>query len=186
MQANSMNDITYPLCSFGALDKISRTPTVSGSIRVMNKNLTSLDGCPEVIVGDFSIGRNHQLCSLVGGPREVGIFYSAYSCGLTSLEGLPVKIQGTLNLTCNPLTSLQGINQLKEMGGILYVDECPITSHILGVFFIKGCKGISASHDCPLGKAVEILNRHIGKGRAGLLACTNELIGAGLADFAQI
>jgi hypothetical protein len=35
-------------------------------------------------------------------------------------------------------------------------------------------------------QAIDIVNFHIEKGRAGLLPCQKELIEAGLADFAQI
>jgi hypothetical protein len=61
-----------------------------------------------------------------------------------------------------------------------------ITSHILGVFFIKGCKGINSNNKGYFGRAAEIVNTHISKGRAGLLPCTQELIEAGLVAFAQI
>jgi hypothetical protein len=72
------------------------------------------------------------------------------------------------------------------MNGVLSIYGTDITSHILGVFFIKGCKRIMASDKCDFGKAAEIVNRHISKGRVGLLPCQQELIEAGLADFAQI
>jgi hypothetical protein len=72
------------------------------------------------------------------------------------------------------------------MKGFIGTFNCPITSHILGVFFIKGCEGIKTNSAGAYGKAVEIVNRYILKGRAGLLPCTQELIEAGLSDFAQI
>jgi hypothetical protein len=57
----------------------------------------------------------------------------------------------------------------------------------LGVFFIKGCYGIT-SHDADakISKVCDIVHKHISKGRAGLLPCTQELIEAGFAAFAQI
>jgi hypothetical protein len=54
------------------------------------------------------------------------------------------------------------------------------------VFFIKGCIGILTNEPSTFVEAAEIVNKHIDKGRAGLFACTQELIEAGLADFAQI
>jgi hypothetical protein len=71
------------------------------------------------------------------------------------------------------------------MDGGVYLRQCFITSHILGVFFIKGCTGFK-TWNMNMDIAAEIINRHISKGRAGLLPCQKELIEAGLADFAQI
>jgi hypothetical protein len=160
---------------------------VMGDYDIRRCDLRSLLGVPTSIGNDFLIDRNFSLCSLVGGPKEVGGLYSAERCGLTSIEGIPNKIQGSMHLEHNHITSLKGINKLKEMDGGIFVHGCPIVGHILGVFFIKGCLGVhSYSSDSDLWKAAEIVNAHISKGRAGLLACTQELIEAGLSDFAQI
>jgi hypothetical protein len=172
--------------SFGALPLIYRKPNSDGSIVINNKNLTSLEGCPEKVDYIFTVSGIPTLTSLVNGPKEVGGIYSVIECGLTSLDGIPSKIGDSLYIGYNHLTSLQGINQLKEMNGEIYLDGCPITSHLLGVFFIKGCYGVSTYDDGNFGKAADIVNRHIDKGRAGLLPCQKELIEAGLADFAQI
>jgi hypothetical protein len=91
-----------------------------------------------------------------------------------------------MHLTHNPLTSLQGSSELKEMGGWIYVEGCPIKSHILGVFFIKGCIGVMTYTFSDFDNAAGIVNKYISKGRAGLFECQKELIEAGLADFAQI
>jgi hypothetical protein len=172
--------------SFGALTPTEREPDSDGNVYVIDTSIAYLDGCPEVIVGSFVIDDNHFLTSLVTGPTEVGGHYSAENCILTSLDGSPVKIGGYLSLSSNPLTSLKSINQLKEMKGTIFIDGCPIKSHILGVFFIKGCKGIASYDGDDFGRAAEIVNQNISKGRAGLLPCTKELIEAGLAAFAQI
>jgi hypothetical protein len=159
---------------------------VTGAYFAHDCSLTTIVGAPQSIGGSFDIDGNPSLLSLVGGPKEVGGHYSADNCGLSSLEGLPVKIGGFLDLSDNPLTSLKGINQLKEMHGDLSLYECPITSHILGVFFINGCGWLIAADAGDFGKAADIVNRHISKGRSGLLMCTQDLIEAGLDAFAQI
>jgi hypothetical protein len=181
-----MNKINAKPGSFGALPIRDKIPNTNGDIRAVNKDLTDLVGSPDSVFGSVNISYNPRLTSLVGGPKEVGKFYSAESCGLTSLSGIPVKIGTNLCIDDNHLTSLAGINKLKEMNGEIYLYNCPVTSHVLGVFFIKGCYGITAYTDSSFGRASEIVNRHILKGRSGLLLCTNELIEAGLADFAQI
>jgi hypothetical protein len=102
------------------------------------------------------------------------------------LEGIPESIGLDLDLSFNGLTSLAGILKLKKMNGCIDIRGCPVTSHILGVFFIKGCTGINSHLVSGNSIAVAIVNRHISKGRVGLLHCQKELIEAGLADFAQI
>jgi hypothetical protein len=153
---------------------------------ISDVTLTSLEGSPDVVGVLIASGIRH-VTSLVGGPKEVGGKYSFTNGGLTSLDGIPVKIGGYLDLSNNPLTSLHGINKLKEMKGNIYLGGCPITSHILGVFFIKGCTGIVTSDNFDfVRKVATIVNGHISKGRSGLLTCQQELIDAGLADFAKI
>jgi hypothetical protein len=148
--------------------------------------MTSLLTCQTEITNTFNAGDN-ELTSLVGGPNIVGLNYVVSNNKISSLSGVPSKIGGYLDLGNNPLTSLKGINKLKEMRGMIYIEDCPITSHILGVFFIKGCDGlIDLNGNIALANAVKIVNRHIGNGRAGILACTNELIESELDDFAQI
>jgi hypothetical protein len=182
-----MNKIKAKPNSFGTLTSGLGEPNSNGAIRVFGKNLTSLEGCPEVVNGEFDVDHNSSLSSLIGGPKEVGDYFSANHCGLTSLEGIPTRIGSSLYLNGNPLTSLKGINQLKEMSGRIHIYGCPIISHILGVFFIKGCQGFDLTITAvKLWNTANIVNKHISKGRAGLLPCTQELIEAGLHDFAQI
>jgi hypothetical protein len=161
-------------------------PSKWGNLNISGLRLISLDGCADHVFGSFDASDN-KLHNLVGGPTIVDGDYRASLCRLKSLDGIPIKIGGYLSLGTNLLASLQGINQLKEMNGFIHLDDCPITSHILGVFFIKGCRGINVFTEVvDFDKAINIVNKHIGKGRAGLLPCQKELIEAGLADFAQI
>jgi hypothetical protein len=159
---------------------------VGGNFHAADCSFTSLVGAPREVKGNFVINRNERLTSLVGGPSIVGGKYTARYCELTSLIGIPSRIGGGLSLTDNPLTSLQGINKLKEMRGLIDLEFCQIKSHILGVFLIKGCSGIHTKDRDILGQVEQIVNAHIMKGRSGMLACQQELIDAGLSDFAQI
>jgi hypothetical protein len=172
---------------YNGLTSLEGCPEIAlHSLFLSNNVISSLAGSPKEINGDFGISENQQLGSLIGGPSIVHGYYAAVNCGLVSIDGIPEMINGSLNLSRNKLTSLQGITKLKEMNGYLYIDDCPITSHILGVLFIKGCKGIVDNSISQITKAANIVNRHIEKGRSGLIPCQMELIEAGLADFAQI
>lgn len=57
-----------------------------------------------------------------------------------------------------------------------------ITSHVLGLMLIDGLQRVALGN-----KRVEtILNSHLGKGRVGMLLVQEELIDAGLEEFAQL
>jgi hypothetical protein len=72
-----------------------------------NKNLTSLEGAPKEVNGEFNCGHNY-LTSLKGVPKEVGGLFYCSSNKLTSLEGAPKKVNGDFYCSENNLTSLKG------------------------------------------------------------------------------
>jgi hypothetical protein len=183
------NEVTssFTASHTGITSLVGGPTKVGGTYNATNGNLASLEGSPKYVPANFNVSDNRALQSLVGGPLEIGGSLTANRCGLTSLDGFPNKIGTSVTIVNNPLTSLKGINQLKEMNGRISITGCPITSHILGVFLIKGFIGFKTYlSDGILCTACDIVNQHISKGRSGLLACTQELIEAGLADFAQI
>jgi len=71
---------------------------------------------------------------------------------------------------------------IAEMKGALYASDNPIKSHVLGLLLIKGVTEVYLDNK----QVKEILNRHLGKGRAGMLMAQEELIDAGLEEFAQL
>ncbi len=71
--------------------------------------------------------------------------------------------------------------RITEIKGIDASDN-PIKSHVLGSLLIKGVTEVRLDNE----QVTEILNRHLGKGRAGMLMAQEELIEAGLEEFAQL
>ena len=71
--------------------------------------LTSLEGCPEEVIGAFNAS-NNKIENLIGGPKKVGRSYNINdNKKLVSLEGAPEEIGGTFNINdCNMLASLEG------------------------------------------------------------------------------
>ena len=84
---------------------------------ISDQNLTSLEGCPKIIRGDFRCG-NNSLQSLVGGPERVE---GSYYCGrnlLQSLDGIASYIDGHLTFENNPIESIAGIHKkISYLGG---------------------------------------------------------------------
>jgi hypothetical protein len=91
-----------------------------------NRKLTSLEGCPEEIIGDFC-ARELAITNLVGGPKRVeGNFYVNNCSKLVSLKGIPHFIGRRLGLqNCSSLHSLEGCPE--TLNGILLYGT-PITS----------------------------------------------------------
>lgn len=73
-----------------------------------NYKLESLEGCPEVVTGDFWINNCKSLKSLKGAPKEVGGSFVCSGCPLESLEGCPEKV-GSFNCNeCRLIKNLEG------------------------------------------------------------------------------
>lgn len=81
-----------------------------GEPRVMH--LQTLENFPRIVTGDFNIGSNVDLTSLVGGPEEVGGYYRCSYCKLKSMDGIAKKIGSYISAFSNH--SLTDINALDE------------------------------------------------------------------------
>ena len=109
--------------------------------------------------------------------------FSCASNELTSLEGAPSHVGGDFYCAFNELTSLKDVHKhIAEIKGIFYAIDNPIKSHVLGLLLIKGLRVAQLDNT----QVAEILNKHLGKGRVGMLMAQEELIEAGLEEFAQL
>lgn len=158
--------------------------TINGDFMCSASEYTSLKNTPHTVRGDFFF--NHaQLSSVAGGPQTVEntLCYSG-NTNITSLEGATPIVGEHLYLTnMTSLKSLQGIHkQIRQMNGIIDLDETPIESHILGVLMIRGCREIKKLSN---SKVAEIINKHL-KGDRDVHLCQDELIDAGFAQFARL
>ena len=153
-----------------------------GNFYCYNNKLTSLEGAPSHVDGYFNCSVN-KLTSLAGAPSHVGDDFSCSHNELTSLEGAPSRVNGDFYCYYNELTSLKDVHKhIAEIKGIFYAIENPIESHVLGLLLIKGVTEVRLDDR----RVKEILNKHLGKGRAGMLMAQEELIDAGLEEFAQL
>ena len=80
---------------------------VIGNVYVHNNELTSLEGGPKDVSGDYLCYYN-QLTSLKGAPIIVDGDFTCSANKLTSLEGGPVNVGGHFMCIQNKLTSLEG------------------------------------------------------------------------------
>ena len=126
---------------------------------------------------------NNRLTSLEGAPSHVDGYFNCSVNELTSLAGAPSHVGGDFSCYNNELTSLKDVyKHVTEIKGTFYAIKNPIKSHVLGLLLIKGVTEVRLDNK----QVEEILNRHFGKGRAGMLMAQEELIEAGLEEFAQL
>ena len=141
--------------------RLSNYGSYVNNLYAADRGLTTLRGCPKKVLGfvDFSFNK------------------------LTSLEGIPEEIAGDVHIHHNEITSLKDIHkQIRKMNGHFFAHSNNIASRVLGLMLIDGVTSIKLGD----GQLDQILNRHLGKGRAGMLMAQEELIDAGLEEFAQL
>lgn len=86
-----------------------------------NKLITSLQGAPQKVGGDFDCSGNN-FTSLKGAPQEVGgSFYCGYN-NLTSLQGAPQKVGGDFdcNNTAKKFTEAD-VKKVSNVKGDIYI-----------------------------------------------------------------
>jgi len=168
-------------------------PSVTNFI-VDNTNITNLEGCPQQ-ASIINLANNEKLTSLKGLPSTLQTSQPKLASGLTitncpqikSFEGMPSNIQGSLNISYNGFTSLANLHKhVKKMKGSITIDD-QITSSILSVMLIDGVTKINLSSDDrgPLYTAVQIINRHLQMSDPDPMDCKDELVQAGLQQFAR-
>ena len=80
---------------------------VTGNFDCSLNQLTSLEGCPKEVGGEFDCYSNkNKLKDLIGGPQEVGGNYICYNNQLETLEGCAGDIVGHLYCLNNKLEML--------------------------------------------------------------------------------
>ena len=164
--------------------------TVDGSFSLLVTKFDTLKGCPTKVGGDFVLRFLPFLKSLEFAPRVVGEDCIIHKCEqLETISGLPAEIGaseygGNLELSNLNITSLQGIHKIvRRVNGEITVKDCPIESHVLGVFLIRGVKRFNF----PVNGEVEtIINKHLASEDRDVNACQEELIDAGFAKFARL
>lgn len=148
------------------------------------KGLTTLEGASRIYYGGFYCFSN-QLKSLKGGPEKVTGTFDCCENQIDSLEGAPSYIGADFYCIDNKLTNLHNIHKIiKHVGGEMNFCNNPITSHVLGLLLIEGVTYVNLGSGRPKGMVEKIINKHLAE--RDVFACQEELIEAGLDDFAQL
>ena len=151
-----------------------------GELDLSQSLLTSLEGCPNVITGDFYCTSNY-LTTLVGGPQQVDGDYLSSGNSLTDLVGCASHIGGTLYIKRTNITSLIGIHKIIKSCQKIFLNTENITQGGIGLLLINDLFSISDG-DLPF----KIIRSYIGQGTKGMMECSKELIANGYAQFAKL
>lgn len=96
--------------SFNKITNLINSPIyVSGHYIANNNKLTSLEGSPKGVDGNFSIYNNDDLKSLKGCPKRVGGDFCANECSLKTIKYISNHIGGDIYLGNNELKSTKYI-----------------------------------------------------------------------------
>lgn len=179
---------------------------VGGNYIVEYSELESLEGAPEIVDGSFSVGGNN-LTTLEHGPKEVSGYYSASMNLLETLKGIPSGRVKDLNISSNPtlkvldflpneiinnlditnteIKSFKDIHKkIKSSNSIKIPARMYTNSLDLIRSNIKEIVGLGKGDTPEAYIFCSILEKHIGQGRKGVLACQTELISSSY-DFSN-
>lgn len=122
------------------------------------------------------------------------VFYCASWLNISDFSKMPAIIKADFQCRGNDqMTSLKDVQKyIKQINadgqgeGLFDVSMCDIKSNVLGVFDIKGVKSVYFDHwsEEKLKKVTEIVNKHLEHGDA--FSCQDELIDAGLDEYAKV
>lgn len=121
--------------NYEAMDSYKQLPIKFGEISgdfvfTDDCNLTTLEGTPHTVGGDFFI-TSYKLTSLIGGPKYVGGSYDiSESPNITSLKGIAEYIGGSLCISGTGIKDMKGAP--KEIRGLLDASILHLTS-------LEGC-----------------------------------------------
>lgn len=101
---------------------------VTGTFKINDCNLKTLDGCPREIGIDFIAHRN-SITSLEGGPKIVGRSYFCRN-DIVSLNGLPDSVGGRLVIGYSPTLPLLRLVNIKNLNEV-YLRSSDINTEVI-------------------------------------------------------
>lgn len=163
---------------------------VKGSYFCSNNLLTDFTGSPEEIGDDFVCGGNKNE-SFKGAPKKVGgSVLAKESKHLVSFDGIPSA--NLIDLTDCGIRSLVGANKHFDCKSLILTRNW-VEEGGLGLLLVKNLQyikvgGVSSTDATykKFAKAIDIINKYLGKGRSAMLECQDELEEARLEEFAKL
>ena len=184
----------------GNLPKLSaKFKRVVGDFDVSNQKLKSLEGCPEIVEGQFDCSFNYDLTNLSGGPHTVTDQYRANHCNLENLVGVATDIGEDLYVRHNlKLASLAGVVKVHSY---IVADDCHITDlsalpkglymfisswhrNLPMLRMVLGSPAMTVHRQPP--ELEQIMDRYANQGRDAVIPCAAELHKSGYEGNAKL
>lgn len=126
--------VRYVLSDNSKLSSLKGLGHLVDQLEVFDCPITSLEGCPSIIGGEFMIDGT-EIKNLIGGPSEVGSEFYIGGASITSLEGMPNKVT-FLHLECPNVWDPSPLRNLEVKGEMTI--EGPISSLVAFFYTIDG------------------------------------------------
>ncbi len=169
-------------CSYNQLMTLKGCPKEVGDMDCSTNKLVSLEGLPKIKEDLYC--NDNKLISLKGAPKELRRL-DASDNNISSLEGIPNKASEII-LTSNKISSLIGIGKMINRCVHIDFSENMIKEGGIGLLLIEGLESIGHKNCGSFTLAGSIINKYLEDGTSGLLECQEELIDAGLEEFAKL
>ena len=112
-------------CSYCKITSLEGAPKeVGGDFRCNDcKSLKSLEGAPEKVGGDFHCSYCNSLTSLKDAPKKVGEDFYCHDCkSLTSLDGAPKEVRGSFNCRLGgKIFTEEDVKKVSDVKGKIFV-----------------------------------------------------------------
>lgn len=164
---------------------IYRNTIVDGNFDCSSTRIKSLVGSPKHVTGNFNCGIT-GIKSLKGSPNRVDGTFNCNHTIVTSLEGGPEYVGGDFSSHNTKIVTLHNIHKhIKHIGGTFFLPNS-LEGYVLGVMFIKDLKRIVFITGTLDQKQLEaIINKHLSSDR-NVHDAQQELIEAGLSEYAKL
>lgn len=164
-------------CNNNQISSLEHAPVhVEKEFWCQGNNLINLDHAPAHVGGNFYCS-NNLLVSLKGAPKIINRDFFCNDNQLTTLDHAPEKVLLDFDCENNPLINLTGLP--------IMIGTCTITWHAqLPLLRCLNSQLSVALTDAPV-EVESIINRYVGSGKKGALACAAELIRAGYKENAK-
>ncbi len=156
---------------------------VGGDFYWKDSDLPVIDPAPLEVKGSMIITYN-SIAELKNIPKRIGRTFECDHNELTTFKGCP-EVAREMYFDNNKITSLVGIHHAIKECDIVSFDGNYIEEGGIGLIFVKGLAQVR-SNTKGFDMAVDIIDKYLGQGKAGLLACQEELEEAGLGRYAKL
>lgn len=140
-------------------DELTWISECQGNLTLSNNSLTTLEGCPKTVLGDFILKENIGDLLLLGFPKQVGsdTIKSSINLSLSKITGLkylPRTINGALSLAKCELASLEDCPQ--TINGDFNIQENELITTLEG-----GPKVVKGTYHCNYTSVKDFLHAPI-------------------------